>query len=104
MNRSDRAEDKPFCEDGFTYGTPTWIWSVVVGEALYVRAYSGQRSRWYQAAVRQKAGRITVASMRREVLFESVNGPINELVDDAYCAKYNAVPISAQCSAHALAP
>ena len=45
----------PFREDGVTYGTPTWIWSVVVGDALYVRAYNGQSSRWYQAAVRQKA-------------------------------------------------
>jgi hypothetical protein len=33
-------------------GTPTWIWSVVVDGALYVRA-----SRWHRAAVRQKAGR-----------------------------------------------
>jgi hypothetical protein len=40
----------PFREDGVTYGTPTWIWSVVVGDALYVRAYNGQQSRWYQGA------------------------------------------------------
>src|SRR3954447_27060536 len=46
----------PFREDGVTYGTPTWIWSVAVGDALYVRGYNGQSSRWYQAAVRQKAG------------------------------------------------
>src|SRR5437660_3300309 len=25
-----------FREDGSTYGTPTWIWSVVVGDELYV--------------------------------------------------------------------
>jgi hypothetical protein len=24
----------PFREDGKTYGTPTWIWSVVVDDAL----------------------------------------------------------------------
>ena len=89
---ADDVHISPFREDGVTYGTPTWIWSVVVGDALYVRAYSGQRSRWYQAAVRQKAGRITVVGMRREVLFESVDGPINELVDDAYRAKYNGSP------------
>jgi NADP-dependent 3-hydroxy acid dehydrogenase YdfG len=34
-------------------GTPTWIWSVAVDDALYVRGYNGQNSRWYQAAVRQ---------------------------------------------------
>jgi hypothetical protein len=32
-----------------TYGTPTWIWSVVVDGALYVRPYNGPDSRWYQA-------------------------------------------------------
>lgn len=41
---------------GVTYGTPTWIWSVVVDHGLYVRGYNGQNSRWYQAAVRQKGG------------------------------------------------
>jgi hypothetical protein len=38
--------------------------------------------------MQQKAGRITAASMTKEVTFEPVNGPINDLVDDAYRAKY----------------
>ena len=54
-----------FREDGVTYGTPTWIWSVVVDDALYVRGYNGQQSRWYQAAIRQKAGRIRAAGMTK---------------------------------------
>jgi hypothetical protein len=78
----------PFREDGVTYGTPTWIWSVVVDDALYVRAYNGQKSRWYQAALRQKAGRITAAGMTKEVTLEPVEGPINDRIDDAYRAKY----------------
>jgi Uncharacterized protein conserved in bacteria (DUF2255) len=45
----------------------TWIWSVAVDGALYVRGYNGQNSRWYQAAVRQKAGRIITAGMTKEV-------------------------------------
>jgi hypothetical protein len=56
---TDDLHISPFREDGKTYGTPTWIWSVVVDDGLYVRGYNGQKSRWYQAAVRQKAGRIT---------------------------------------------
>jgi hypothetical protein len=82
----------PLREDEVTYGTPTWIWSVAVGDAVYVRAYNGQKSRWYQAAVRQKAGRITAASMTKNVTFEPVDGPINDLVDDAYRAKYHGSP------------
>src|SRR5262245_20205780 len=74
-------------EDGVTYGTPTWIWSVAVDDALYVRAYNGQNSRWYQAALRQKAGRITAAGMTKEVMFEPVQGSINDRIDDAYRAK-----------------
>jgi len=34
---ADDLHISPFREDGVTYGTPTWIWSVVVGDALYVR-------------------------------------------------------------------
>jgi len=85
---SDDLHISPFREDGKTYGTPTWIWSVVVGDGLYVRGYNGKKSSWYRAAVRQKAGRITAAGMTKEVEFEAVDGSINELVDDAYREKY----------------
>ncbi len=78
----------PFREDGVTYGTPTWIWSVVVDDGLYVRAYNGRRSSWYKAAIEQKAGRITAAGMTKEVRFEPVEGPINRRVSDAYREKY----------------
>ena len=89
---ADDLHISPFREDGVTYGTPTWIWSVTVDDALYVRAYNGQNSRWHQAAVRQKAGRIISAGMLKEVTFEPVNGPINDRIDDAYRAKYSGSP------------
>jgi hypothetical protein len=89
---TDDLHISPFREDGTTYGTPTWIWSVVVDDALYVRAYNGKKSRWYQAAMRQKAGRITAAGMTREVTFEPVSGAINDRIDDAYRTKYKGSP------------
>jgi hypothetical protein len=89
---SDDLHIWPFREDGVTYGTPTWIWSVVVGDSLYVRAYNGQNSRWYQAAKRQKAGRITAAGMTKEVIFELIDGAINDRIDEAYRAKYRGSP------------
>jgi hypothetical protein len=49
-------------------------------------------SRWYQAAARQKAGRIIAAGMTKEVAFEPVEGPINDLIDDAYRTKYRGSP------------
>ncbi len=85
---TDDLHISPLREDGTTYGTPTWIWSVVVDDGLYVRGYNGQKSRWYQAAVRQKAGRIRAAGITKEVSFEAVDGAINERIDDAYRAKY----------------
>jgi hypothetical protein len=89
---ADDLHISPFRDDGKTHGTPTWIWSVVVNDALYVRAYNGRKSRWYQAALRQKAGRITAAGLTKEVSFEPVEGPINDQIDDAYRAKYKGSP------------
>ena len=95
LHRIAEADDlhiAPFREDGVTYGTPTWIWSVAVDGALYVRAYNGRNSRWYQAALSQKAGRITAAGLTRDVAFEPVDGPINDAINNAYRAKYRNSP------------
>ncbi len=93
---TDDLHISPFREDGVTYGTPTWIWSVVVDDALYARAYNGKKSRWYQAALQQKVGRITAAGMTKEVTFEPVDGPdsrqLQERIDDAYRKKYKGSP------------
>jgi hypothetical protein len=85
---ADDLRIAPLREDGITHGTLTWIWSVAVGGDLYVRAYNGQASRWYQAALRHQAGRISAAGATREVAFERVDGSINDQIDDAYRTKY----------------
>lgn len=97
---ADDLHIAPFREDGVTYGTPTWIWSVAVDDALYVRGYNGQKSRWYQAAVKQKAGRILAAGVTKEVRFEPVDeagrdrvsDQVSERIDDAYREKYHGSP------------
>lgn len=86
---TDDLHIAPFRDDGVTTGTPTWIWSVVVDGALYVRAYNGRNSRWYKSAMKQKAGRVTAVGMTKEVDFEPVDGPLNDRIDEAYRAKYN---------------
>lgn len=85
---ADDLKIAPFREDGTTYGTPTWIWCVAVDDDLYVRGYNGQKSRWYNAAVRQKAGQIIAAGATRQVGFETVDDALNDRIDDAYRAKY----------------
>jgi hypothetical protein len=89
---TDDLHISPFREDGVTYGTPTWIWSVVVDNARYVRAYNGTASRWYKAAMQQKRGRITAAGITRDVTFKAVDGSINDRIDEAYRTKYKSSP------------
>lgn len=88
---TDDFHISPFRENGVTFGTPTWIWSVVVGDELYVRPYNGKSSRWYKAAMQKNAGRITAAGLTKDVAFEPV-GAINDEVDDAYRKKYKSSP------------
>jgi hypothetical protein len=85
---SDDLHISPFRDDGVTYGTPTWIWSVVVDDGVYVRGYNGRQSRWHRAAIKQKAGRIRTAGMTKDVTFEPVAGALNDRIDDGYRAKY----------------
>ena len=89
---NDDLHVSPLRTDGKTYGTPTWIWSVAVDGELYVRAYNGQSSSWYKAAVARRAGRISAAGMTRDVAFAPVEGEINERIDAAYKAKYAESP------------
>ena len=89
---ADDLHISPFREDGVTPGTPTWIWSVVVDGALYVRAYNGRNSRWYKAAMTQKAGRVRVSGIEKDVIFEPVEGEIQEQIDSAYRTKYAGSP------------
>jgi hypothetical protein len=90
--QADDLHIAPFRDDGKSYGTPTWIWSVAVEGELYVRAYNGQESRWYQAALRQNAGRITAAGMTKEVTFKRIEGLISDRIDNAYRMKYRGNP------------
>src|SRR6266496_3459157 len=60
--------------------------------AAMIRPAFWRTAAWYQAAVRQKAGRIIAAGMTKEVTFEPVDGLTGDIVDDAYRAKYNHSP------------
>jgi hypothetical protein len=90
---TDDLHIAPFREDGRTSGTPTWIWSVVVDGELYVRAYNGENSRWYQAALQQRAGEIRAAGGTHDVAFEPVaDAMLHQQIDGAYRAKYRGSP------------
>ena len=72
LTQIDAADDlkiAPYHPDMITTGTPTWIWEVTVDNRLFVRAFSGTSSKWYQAALSQQAGRILAIGQKFEVLF-----------------------------------
>lgn len=86
----------PYREDGNTYGTPTQTWALVVDKRVYVRAANGQESRWYQAAIAQKAGRVRLVGEFIDVAFEDAGTDDEAAIDAAYEAKYpgsSAVPV-----------
>lgn len=90
FKEADDMHVSPFYDDGQTLGTPTWIWSVVVDGKLFVRAYNGQNSRWYQSAKDQQAGQIQLAQQTFDVQFIPVPGDkqLDESINGAYKEKY----------------
>lgn len=57
---SDDLHIAPFRDDGKTYGTSTWIWSVVVDDALYVR----RTTVGHLAGTRPRCGRRPAKSLQ----------------------------------------
>ncbi len=90
--KKDDFHIAPYRSDGKTLGTPTWIWVVRVDDHLFVRAYHGTSSSWYQAAISQKRGKIEGVGMQKLVRFEPVGGSINDRIDEAYRTKYGGSP------------
>ena len=78
----------PFRDDGKTYGTPTFIWSVVTEGGLFVRAYTGTASFWYKAALAQGAGRVVLTGRSFKVRFAPVAEDLLDRIDEAYRDKY----------------
>jgi len=72
----------PFREDGVTYGTPTWIWSVAVGGTLYVRAYNGKNSLWYKAVA------TVTTAMPHIAIQEQLDGKVVEWMEKVSDEQY----------------
>ena len=72
---------------GHEPGLEVELGMVLVSDELYVRAYRGPQSRWFQAAQESGRGRIRVGAMVRGVLLVPAAGPAGA-VDAAYSDKY----------------
>ena len=68
-------------------GSEVELGMVLVQGELYVRAYRGPESRWFQAAQETGRGRIRAGAIARDVLLIPAPGPA-DAIDAAYHAKY----------------
>lgn len=85
---SDDFHLAPYREDGATPGTLIWVWAVVVDDCVYVRT-SNFESRWFAAAMRERAGVIRTATYSGPVTFAPVaDEALKDRVDEAFAAKY----------------
>ena len=90
LERAEAIEIAPLRRNGSAYRKAVQVWSVVVNGRLYVRAYAGPAARWYQAALEQRAGILTLAGIRFEVSFEPAAGEaLLANIDRAYSAKFS---------------
>jgi hypothetical protein len=65
------------------------IWTVRVGDDIYVRSAYGHDNPWFQRAIASGAGRIRAGGVERDVAFEEPGTDIVEDVHAAYHHKYD---------------
>jgi hypothetical protein len=65
------------------------IWTVRVGDDLYVRSAYGTTNPWYTRARASGAGRIRAGGVERGVTFADAEHAAQPHVDQAYHAKYD---------------
>lgn len=88
FSASEGLRVAPLRADGKTFGTPTYIWVVASAGRVFLRAYSGTSSSWFQAALREQAGQVHVDGKIVDVRFAPVDASLNDAVDQAYRLKY----------------
>ncbi len=65
------------------------IWVVRLGDELYVRSYKGRGSHWFTGILVRHQGHIESGGVEKDVeLAEEADPELNNLIDNAYRAKY----------------
>ncbi|CAL9663923.1 hypothetical protein SUDANB145_07112 [Streptomyces sp. enrichment culture] len=73
---------------GVTPGTLVWVWSVVVGNSIFVRS-ANPHSRWFAAAMRERAGIVRTADYEGPATFTPVTDEeLKNRIDAACTDKY----------------
>jgi len=78
----------PYREDGSTPGTSIWVWAVSLDDGVFVRT-GNPESRWFTAAVNQRAGQATLNGRTTRVAFEHISDDLLiDRIDAAFTTKY----------------
>lgn len=67
------------------------IWSVPVGDRIFIRSYNGTAGKWYGPALASRRGRIRAGGIEKDVDFVAVpadDEETNQAVDASYRTKY----------------
>lgn len=92
VENGDDFKIAPYRPDGRTPGTLIWVWAVVVDDAVFVRS-TNPASRWFAAALTQRAGIVESDNVQHAVQFEHVTDPLlQDRVDEEFARKYAADP------------
>ena len=88
IGRADELEVASVRADGSMRPYVT-IWTVRVGDDLYVRSAHGYDNPWFQRALHSGDGRIRAGGVERDVHFETPGPEVAGDVTAAYHAKYD---------------
>jgi len=73
------------------------IWSVPVGDRIFIRSFNGTEGKWYGPALETGRGRISAGGVEKDVTFVAVaadDEDTNGAVDASYLRKYASSPYS----------
>ena len=87
---ADELHLTTFKKDG-TWRPPVTIWVVRVGNEVYVRAYRGRETTWFQHIQRRPEGRIEAGGVTKDVTLVDASSDevLGNEIDTAYQAKYH---------------
>lgn len=67
------------------------IWSVPVGDRIFIRSFNGTQGKWYGPSLETGRGRISAGGVEKAVRFvpvDSEDEETNQAVDDSFLKKY----------------
>lgn len=77
------------------------IWSVPVGDRIFIRSYNGTAGKWYGPALATLRGKISAGGVEKNVRFVVVaadDETTNQAVDASYRKKYTGSPYAVTMS------